>query len=82
MNRKKKLKKLGSNLNSEAKFNEYTQCKSNLEIIYDKIAEGFKITSKYQWYEKGEKSIKFFLNVEKKPQSITALVRKLKVHGK
>ena len=78
----KKTEKTWVNLNSEANFNEYTQCKSDLEIIYDKIAEGFKITSKYQWYEKGEKSIKFFLNIEKKPQSIKALVRKLKVHGK
>ena len=62
----KKLKELESNLNSEANFNEYTKCKKDLELIYERIAEGVKIRSKYQWYEEGEKSTKFFLNLEKK----------------
>ena len=55
-----------SNLNSEANFNEYTKCKKDLELIYERIAEGVKIRSKCQWYEEGEKSTKFFLNLEKK----------------
>ena len=59
----KKLKELESNLNSEANFNEYTKCKKDLELIYERIAEGVRITSKCQWYEEGEKS---FLNLEKK----------------
>ena len=54
-----------SNLNSEANFNEYTKCKKDLELIYERIAEGVKIRSKCQWYEEGEKSTKFFLNLEK-----------------
>ena len=62
----KKLKELESNLNSEANFNEYTKCKKDLELIYERIAEGVKIRSKCQWYEEGEKSTKFFLNLEKK----------------
>ena len=43
----KKLKELESNLNSEANFNEYTKCKKDLELIYERIAEGVKIRSKY-----------------------------------
>ena len=40
--------------------------KSTLNLFYDRTAEGVKIRSKCQWYEKGEKSTKFFLNLEKK----------------
>ena len=57
----KKLKELESNLSSEANFNEYTKCKKDLELIYERIAEGVRIRSKCQWYEEGEKSTKFFL---------------------
>ena len=63
---RKKLKKLESNLNSEAKFNEYTKRKKDLELIYERIAEGVRIRSKCQLYEEGEKSTKFFLNLKKK----------------
>ena len=56
----KKLKEFESNLNSEASFNEYTKCKKDLELIYERIAEGVKIRSKCQWYEEGEKSTKIF----------------------
>ena len=63
--RKKKLKELESNLSYEANFNEYKKRKKNLELIYDRIAEGTKIRSKSQWYEEGEKSTIFFLNIEK-----------------
>ena len=60
----KKLKE--SNLNSEANFIEYAKCEKDLELIYERIAEGVKIRSKFQRYEEGEKSTKFFLNLEKK----------------
>ena len=43
----KKLKELESNLSSEANFNEYTKCKKDLELIYERIAEGVKVRSKY-----------------------------------
>ena len=33
---------------------------------YDHIAEGIRIRSKYDWYEHGGKSSKFYLNLEKK----------------
>ena len=56
---RKKLKVLESNLNSKANYG-YRKCKKHLEFIYERIAEGVKIRSKYQWYEEGKKSTKFF----------------------
>ena len=40
--------------------------KNGLELIYEKVAEGVKVRRKCQWYEEGERSTKFFLNLEKK----------------
>ena len=37
----------------------------NLDEIYEKKAKGIRIRSKCNWYEHGEKSTKFFLNLEK-----------------
>ena len=34
--------------------------------MYDHIAEGVSIRSKFDWYAHGEKSIRFFLNLETK----------------
>ena len=48
------------------KFDDhYLECKNNLEQIYQEKANGIKIRSKCDWYEFGEKSSKFFLNLEK-----------------
>ena len=44
---------------------EYNDCKTQLEQIYKIKANGIKIRSKCEWYEHGEKSSKFFLNLEK-----------------
>ena len=43
---------------------DYLACKTKLDKIYEKKVEGLRIRSKWDWYEKGEKS-KFFLNSEK-----------------
>ena len=43
----------------------YNKCKRDLEDIYDNIAEGRRIRSRCQWYEEGQKSSKFCLNLEK-----------------
>ena len=55
-----KLKLLQSNLNCGINSVEYINCKSQLEEIYDDIAEGIKVRHKCQWYEEGEKSTNFF----------------------
>ena len=55
-----KLKELEGNLNTEDNI------QSELDSIYDHIAESIRIRSKCDWYEHGEKFTKFFLNLEKK----------------
>ena len=57
------LKKLENNFEISNNLREYESLKNNSELIYDRIAEGIRI-SKYDWNEEGEKSIKVFLNNE------------------
>ena len=62
----KKLKQLEANANFN--FGEhYLECKNNMEQIYQKKkkSHGIKIRSKCDSYDIGEKSSKFFLNLEK-----------------
>ena len=61
-----KLKELEGNLNTEDNIQSYNINKMELDSIYDHIAKGSKIRSKCDCYEHGEKSTKFFLNLEKK----------------
>ena len=53
------------NLESYVDNIDYQFCKQQLDAIYEKIAKGIKIRSKWNWYEHGERSTKFFLNLEK-----------------
>ena len=46
-------------------YEEYNDCKTQLEQIYKTKANGVKIRSKCGWYEHGEKSSKFLLNLER-----------------
>ena len=58
----KQLEKILNNLQT----NEYyLGCKQKLQNIYTKKVNGIRISSKCNWYEDGEKSTKFFLNLEK-----------------
>ena len=43
----------------------YLDYQNKLEQIYEEKANSLKIRSKCEWYEVGEKSSKFFLNLEK-----------------
>ena len=58
------LKFLENNLTENLKKQQYELLKCELDEIYDKIAEGVRVRSRCQQYEEGEKSIKFFLNLE------------------
>ena len=49
-------------MESSDNLRKYESLKNDLELIYDHIAEGVRIRS--DWYEQGEKSTKFFLNLE------------------
>ena len=70
------------NLTSEENRKLYNHYKNELEAIYDHIADGIRIRRKCEWYEHGEKSTKFFLNLEKseasKPESGNLLLKKKK----
>ena len=61
-----KIKNLEQNTTDKDKFNEYKTAKDELEILYDKIATGVKIRSKYDLHQYGEKSTKYFLNLGKR----------------
>ena len=56
-------------LEKELEFQEsetYINTKKELDNIYDLKAEGIRIRSRCKWYEAGEKSTIFFLNLEKR----------------
>ena len=72
---------LESNLNCDINSVEYINYKNQLEEIYDDIAEGIKVRSKCQWYEEGEKSTRFFLNIEK-TKATEGTVKKLDINNK
>ena len=59
-----KLKKLENNTNYIENL-EYIDCRNKLDKIYEQKINGIRIRSKCDWYEHGEKSSKFFLNLEK-----------------
>ena len=71
-----KIKKLEQNIINEDKFNEYKTAKDELENFYDNIATGVKIRSKCDWYQYGEKSTKYFLNLEKQ-KAVNGTVKKI-----
>ena len=64
-NLESKIKALEQDFKNKEDFNAYSLCKLELEKIYDKKAEGAKTSSKCEWYQHGEKSTKFVLNLEK-----------------
>ena len=45
---------------------KYEEAKVKPESLYDYITEGIILRSRTIWYEKGEKSNKYFLNLEKR----------------
>ena len=61
----KELKKLEKNLTNFQKNECYLECKQKLQNIYNKKVNGIRIKNKCNWYKNGEKSTKFFLNLEK-----------------
>ena len=61
----KELKKIEKKLNNFQAYEYYLECKQKLQKIYTKNVNGIRIRSKCNWYENGEKSSKFFLNLEK-----------------
>ena len=61
-----RVKVLISSNAEETVIQEYYDCKHQLEKIYNYITQGIILRSKVDWYEHGEKSSKYFLNLEKR----------------
>ena len=53
------------NLTNNEGNEDYLKSKRDLNYIYDQKIEGTKIRTNCNWYEDGEKSSEFFLNLEK-----------------
>ena len=51
LNLEKKLKLSEGKLNCNEAKDEYNVCKENLNVIYNEIANGIKIRSRYNWRE-------------------------------
>ena len=60
LNLESELKKLEISLDDANNLGKYNSIKNELDAIYDHIAEGIRIRSKCEWYEKGKKSTNFF----------------------
>ena len=70
-----KIKNLEHNIIKEDIFNEYKTAKDELENFCDNIVTGVKIRSKCVWYQYGEKSTKYFLNLQKQ-KAVNGTVKK------
>ena len=55
----------------ESLNDEYEECKNHPENFYQNVTNGLFIRSKVDWYEKGEKSNKYFDNLEKRNKAKT-----------
>ena len=62
----KELKDFEKSGSSYFNNDDYLACKTKLDKIYNKKLEGLRIRSTCDWFEKGEKSTKFFLTLEKR----------------
>ena len=79
--REKKTKKMSLESKLKMLENNITVTSTDLELkeleqIYNYITEGFILRTRTDWYEEGEKSTKYFLNLEKRSKSKTH-IRKL-----
>ena len=69
-----KFKRLENNAtvtSTDLDLKEYNSVKQELEQIYNYITEGIILRTPTVWYEEGEKSTKYFLNLEKRSKSKT-----------
>jgi len=83
MNLQKELAKAKQLLDSDPNAdnaNALNSTKENLELLYDEKLQGIIIRARARWWEHGEKSTKYFLNLEKR-NHVKKHVRKLKTSG-
>ena len=66
--------------NKEILQDEYERSKSWLENWHEEYTKGVILRSKSDWYEQGEKSTKYFLNLEKN-NSVKNTIRKMVINN-
>ena len=74
---------LESSLKSTDPQNEHERLiflRQKLNKFYDNITEGIILRSRVKWYEEGEKSTKYFLNLENRNKTKSS-IRKLFING-
>ena len=81
----KKIEELESNLSENSapeEILEYKNIKAQLDDLYDYITEGAILRRKVRWYEVGEKSTKYLLNLEKSNRTKTSIKKLVKPDSK
>ena len=62
---------------SAENLEQFEILKLEYDSIYDDLAQGAIVRSKATWYEKGEKSNKYFLNLESHKKAKSSSIRKV-----
>ena len=65
---------------NDINVNALNSTKEKLELLYEEKIQGIIIRARARWWEHGEKSTKYFLNLEKR-NHVKKHVRKLKISG-
>ena len=60
---------------------DYKGAKTKLNNLYNYIADGAILRSKYRWYEEGEKCSKYFLSLEKRNKTSSCIPKLLMEDG-
>ena len=80
----KELCRLSSELQnnpSSQNYELYKSVKSKLEQIYDYKVDGIMTRARLRWYEKGERSTKYFFSLQKRNYA-RKTIRKLRIHDR
>ena len=84
MSLESKLKRLENNItvtSMDLELKEYNLVKQELEQLYNYITRGIILRTRTVWYEEGEKSTKYFLNLEKRSKSKTHIQKLIDSSG-
>ena len=65
---------------NNANVNALNSAKENLELFYEEKVHGIVIRARARWHEHGERSSKYFLNLEKR-NHVKKHMRRLKISG-
>ena len=65
---------------SDSNITHYHTIREKLEALYEEKTEGIIIRARARWHEHGEKSTKYFLNLEKR-NHVKKHIRKLYING-